>query len=81
MKYLFVAMIGCLVRLTAMGQGPSSAVAFDVDSIVAAAAARGMGSAGTPQVKLVSRQFSFTEGASVDRRGNIFFTDQPNDKI
>jgi gluconolactonase len=32
-------------------------------------------------VHLVSRQFSFTEGASVDRRGNVFFTDQPNNRI
>ena len=31
--------------------------------------------------KLVSSQFSFTEGASVDKKGNVFFTDQPNDKI
>jgi len=29
----------------------------------------------------VSNQFSFTEGCSVDNKGNIFFTDQPNDKI
>lgn len=29
----------------------------------------------------ISSQFSFTEGASVDKKGNIFFTDQPNDKI
>lgn len=36
-----------------------------------------------PGAKLqkISSQFSFTEGASVDRKGNIFFTDQPNDKI
>jgi len=33
----------------------------------------------TPQ--LVSRQFVFTEGPAVDRAGNVFFTDQPNDKI
>src|SRR5579859_5052101 len=32
-------------------------------------------------VHLVSRQFSFTEGASVDRMGNVFFTDQPNNRI
>jgi len=32
-------------------------------------------------VHLVSRQFSFTEGASVDKRGNVFFTDQPNNRI
>jgi len=30
---------------------------------------------------LVSKQFSFTEGASVDKKGNVFFTDQPNNKI
>ncbi|HEY2722415.1 MAG TPA: SMP-30/gluconolactonase/LRE family protein [Chitinophagaceae bacterium] len=43
---------------------------FD-DSLVAAGA----------KLKLVSNQFSFTEGASVDKKGNVFFTDQPNDKI
>jgi gluconolactonase len=32
-------------------------------------------------VRLISRQFSFTEGASVDKRGNVFFTDQPNNRI
>jgi gluconolactonase len=32
-------------------------------------------------VHLVSRQFSFTEGASVDKGGNVFFTDQPNNRI
>ncbi|HWZ15141.1 MAG TPA: SMP-30/gluconolactonase/LRE family protein [Mucilaginibacter sp.] len=31
--------------------------------------------------QLISKQFSFTEGASVDKRGNVFFTDQPNNKI
>jgi gluconolactonase len=34
---------------------------------------------GKPQ--LISRQFKFTEGASVDKKGNVFFTDQPNNKI
>ncbi|GAB3639178.1 SMP-30/gluconolactonase/LRE family protein [Hymenobacter arcticus] len=33
----------------------------------------------TPQ--LVAKQFAFTEGPAVDRQGNIYFTDQPNDKI
>src|SRR4051812_3827776 len=33
----------------------------------------------TPQ--LVSSQFKFTEGPAVDKKGNVFFTDQPNDKI
>jgi gluconolactonase len=31
--------------------------------------------------KLVSRQFTFTEGPAVDRQGNVFFTDQPNNRI
>ena len=30
---------------------------------------------------LISKQFAFTEGASVDKKGNVFFTDQPNNKI
>lgn len=29
----------------------------------------------------VSTQFKFTEGPAVDKKGNIYFTDQPNDKI
>jgi len=33
------------------------------------------------QVVLLSDGFSFTEGPAVDRDGNIYFTDQPNDKI
>src|SRR6201991_5346217 len=32
-----------------------------------------------PQV--ISKHFGFTEGASVDKKGNVFFTDQPNNKI
>lgn len=31
--------------------------------------------------KLISDQFAFTEGCSVDKNGDVFFTDQPNDKI
>jgi len=30
---------------------------------------------------LVSDQFSFTEGPAADKKGNVFFTDQPNNKI
>jgi gluconolactonase len=32
-------------------------------------------------VQKVSGQFAFTEGPAVDKQGNIYFTDQPNDKI
>lgn len=32
-------------------------------------------------LKKISDQFSFTEGPAVNKQGDIFFTDQPNDKI
>jgi gluconolactonase len=32
-------------------------------------------------VKKVSGEFSFTEGPAVDRHGDVYFTDQPNDRI
>jgi gluconolactonase len=35
----------------------------------------------TAKPQLIARQFSFTEGASTDKMGNVFFTDQPNNKI
>src|SRR5690348_691796 len=33
------------------------------------------------KLQLISDQFAFTEGAAVDKEGNVFFTDQPNNKI
>ncbi|MFD0941125.1 SMP-30/gluconolactonase/LRE family protein [Pedobacter boryungensis] len=32
-------------------------------------------------LKLISSQFKFTEGASVDKKGNVFFSDQPSNTI
>jgi len=32
-------------------------------------------------LKLISANFSFTEGPSVNKNGDVFFTDQPDDKI
>ena len=32
-------------------------------------------------IQLVSNQFSFTEGPAANKKGVVFFTDQPNDKI
>jgi gluconolactonase len=34
-----------------------------------------------PGLRLISARFSFTEGPAVDRQGNVFFTDQPNNQI
>ena len=33
------------------------------------------------KVKLLADGFSFTEGPAVDKKGNVYFTDQPNDRI
>ncbi len=33
------------------------------------------------QVELIAKQYKFTEGPATDKQGNVFFTDQPNDKI
>jgi gluconolactonase len=44
---------------------------FDRDSIVVPG----------DTLQLISSQFGFTEGAAVDRKGNVFFTDQPNNRI
>jgi len=33
------------------------------------------------QLETLAEGFSFTEGPAVDRHGNVFFTDQPNDRI
>lgn len=33
------------------------------------------------QPQLVSNQFSFTEGPAVDKKGDVYFTDQPNNRI
>ena len=33
------------------------------------------------QLKLVADGYKFTEGPAVDPTGNVYFTDQPNDRI
>ncbi|MFN7292622.1 MAG: SMP-30/gluconolactonase/LRE family protein, partial [Pirellula sp.] len=33
------------------------------------------------KVELVADGYSFTEGPAVDSKGNVYFTDQPNDRI
>lgn len=33
------------------------------------------------KLQLISDQFTFTEGPATDKDGNVFFTDQPNNKI
>ena len=33
------------------------------------------------KLQLLAADYSFTEGPAVDARGNVYFTDQPNDRI
>ncbi|EHQ26761.1 SMP-30/gluconolactonase/LRE family protein [Mucilaginibacter paludis] len=61
----------CLTANTASAYHNGCDTALHADSILASGAAP----------RLISSQFSFTEGPAVDRQGNIFFTDQPNNKI
>src|SRR5258708_36962430 len=60
-----------VLEAEAQTQAPVQGPDLDTDSLIA--------SPGTP--RLISRQFSFTAGATVDKKGNVLFTDQPNNKI
>lgn len=62
----FLILVFCLA-LNAQGQS-----FFDSLQIIAP---------GAKQVTAISNQFSFTEGPAADKKGRIYFTDQPNDKI
>lgn len=55
------------------------AAAAQAPSVPGAAASPLFAGSLTPE--LVAKQFKFTEGPAVDRAGNVFFTDQPNNKI
>ena len=65
--------------LASLGQ-PAPAAAQQASAAPLSAAGQAL-FAGAPTPRLVAQQFAFTEGPAVDRRGNVYFTDQPNDKI
>jgi len=65
----FLTIVFLFLSLPAFNQ--VSAQSPDAPTVVVAGA----------QLRLVSNQFTFTEGPAADKQGNIFFTDQPNDKI
>jgi gluconolactonase len=64
--FMFLLCHGCFFG---NAQNDNAAV-IDTDIIVTGARPR-----------LVARNFSFTEGPATDKKGNVFFTDQPNNKI
>lgn len=71
--WLFLYFTSCLIVFTGCS---SSRV---TDRLAAGADTAVISPGATP--RLVARQFSFTEGPAMDKEGNVFFTDQPNNKI
>ena len=67
---LFPAIVG-FTLLTASLSAHLSAQDFSTSTIIAPGA----------QLEKLSGEFSFTEGPATDAVGNIYFTDQPNDRI
>lgn len=61
-----------LLTLTALGLATASAAEKQSASPVVAPGAK---------LEKLAGEFSFTEGPTCDRKGNVFFTDQPNDRI
>ncbi len=64
-RWLFCLMVGSL---------------FSAIGIPATAWAQSVTAPGA-KLKLVAGDFKFTEGPAADREGNVYFTDQPNDRI
>jgi gluconolactonase len=71
--------IGCLLIFLGLIQIKSNAQQGNVDSAALKKELSMIWDSTKPQ--LISNQYSFTEGPSVDKKGNVFFSDQPNDKI
>jgi gluconolactonase len=67
----FTALFLWLITSTTYGYNKLQDTSLNGDKVIAAGT--------VPQ--MVSNQFKFTEGPAVDKRGNIFFTDQPNNRI
>jgi len=68
---LLVSLFISLIAAPAEGLCFQNSSTFQETSIIAKGASP----------RLISKQFKFTEGPAVDKYGNVFFTDQPNDKI
>lgn len=69
--FLFIVLTGFGKLLCAQSVNDTSPSRPDTSPVIAAGASP----------VLISKQFSFTEGPASDREGNVYFTDQPNNKI
>ncbi|WP_139924902.1 SMP-30/gluconolactonase/LRE family protein [Hymenobacter sp. DG01] len=70
-----------VLYLTLFGAAGTAAFLLFSRPAQAQGALRGAVSAPGSTPRLVARQFKFTEGPAADKAGNVFFTDQPNNKI
>jgi gluconolactonase len=68
---LFCSLIFVAYFISVNSFAQSSTTVEDIKQIVAPGAT----------LKKISSQFKFTEGPAVDKEGNVYFTDQPNDQI
>lgn len=71
LKVLALLMLFCAIILPAMGQTSPATNANGYPDTVAPGAT----------LKTISTEFSWTEGPSCDKDGNLFFTDQNNNRI
>lgn len=65
------AFVAALVSLVALPGATVTATAADAPSLIAPGAT----------LQQLATGFAFTEGPAVDKRGNVYFTDQPNNRI
>ena len=69
--FLFLLVIALIETNTNGQTAPDSAIIKKESNIIATGAT----------LQLISNQFSFTEGPAADKYGNVYFTDQPNNRI
>jgi gluconolactonase len=81
-NYLVMGLV-CLVAFSSCKKNDDSGTPPEEEYVASDIVDPGRLVAASAKGKLdtLARDFAFSEGPAVDKQGNIFFTDQPNDKI